>query len=64
MTTNTKLILLRQDFKNSAEVISAMSGLAKEQGLVNDAYLPAILEREEKISDGSGASDLYCDSSY
>lgn len=52
MTTNTKLILLRQNFKNSAEVISAMSGLAKEQGLVNDAYLPAILEREEKFPTG------------
>ncbi len=52
MTTNTKLILLKQNFKDSAEVISTMGELAKNQGLVNEEYLPAILEREKKFPTG------------
>ena len=44
MTTNTKLILLKQKFKDSEEVISTLGKLAMEQGLVNEDYLPAILE--------------------
>lgn len=52
MTTNTKLILLKQNFKDSAEAISAMGELAKKQGLVNEEYLPAILEREQKFPTG------------
>lgn len=52
MTTNTKLILLKHKFKDSAEVLSTMGGLAKEQGLVDDTYLPAILEREKKFPTG------------
>ena len=52
MTTNTKLILLKQKFKDSSEVISTLGQLAKEQGLVDDTYLPAILEREIKYPTG------------
>lgn len=52
MTTNTKLILLKQKFKDSAEVISTLGKLAMEQGLVNEDYLPAILEREKNYPTG------------
>lgn len=52
MTTNTKLVLLKQNFKDSAELISALGALAREQGLVDDTYLPAILERETKFPTG------------
>lgn len=52
MTTNANLILLKQNFKDSAEAISAMGELAKKQGLVNEEYLPAILEREKKFPTG------------
>ncbi len=52
MTTNTKLILLKQKFKDSEEVISTLGKLAMEQGLVNEDYLPAILEREKNYPTG------------
>ena len=52
MTTNTKLILLNQSFKDSAEVINTLGTLALEQGLVDETYLPAILEREVKFPTG------------
>ena len=51
-TTNTKLILLKQKFKDSEEVISTLGKLAMEQGLVNEDYLPAILEREKNYPTG------------
>lgn len=52
MTTNSNLILLKQNFKDSEEAISTMGELAKKQGLVNEEYLPAILEREKKFPTG------------
>ena len=48
MTTNEGLILLHQSFENSKELLTTMAGLAKEQGLVDDTYLPALLERENE----------------
>lgn len=52
MTTNENLILLHQDFSDSKEILETLAGLAKEQGLVDDAYLPAILKREEDYPTG------------
>ena len=52
MTTNEDLVLLKQNFKDCKEVISTMAAKAKAQGLVDDTYLPAILEREEKYPTG------------
>ncbi len=52
MTTNEDLILLNQDFKDCREVIETLAGMAKEQGLVDDTYLPAILTREEDYPTG------------
>lgn len=52
MTTNEGLILLHQSFENSKELLTTMAGLAKEQGLVDDTYLPALLERENEFPTG------------
>ena len=52
MMTNERLILLHQNFTSAQEVISTLGALAKEHGLVDDNYLPAILEREENFPTG------------
>ena len=52
MTTNEGLILLHPSFENSEELLTTMAGLAKEQGLVDDTYLPALLERENEFPTG------------
>lgn len=52
MTTNEKLILLHQDFSDGKEILETLAGLAKEQDLVDDTYLPAILKREEEYPTG------------
>jgi len=52
MMTNEDLILLHQNFENAQGAISTLSILAKKQGLVDETYLPAILEREENFPTG------------
>lgn len=52
MKTNEKLILLHQNFNNYEELLTKMAGLAKEQDLVDDTYLPALLAREEEFPTG------------
>lgn len=52
MIINEGLILLHQNFASAQEIISTLGALAREQGLVDDTYLPAILEREESFPTG------------
>ena len=52
MMTNEDLILLHQNFEDAQGAISTLSILAKKQGLVDETYLPAILEREENFPTG------------
>ena len=52
MMTNEDLILLHQNFENAQEAISTLGALAKKQGLVDETYLPAILEREKNFPTG------------
>ena len=52
MMINEDLILLHQNFENAQGAISTLSILAKKQGLVDETYLPAILEREENFPTG------------
>lgn len=52
MKTNEGLILLRQNFRDSAEAIETLAGLAKGQGLVEDLYLERIQQRELEYPTG------------
>ena len=52
MTTNAGLVLLHQNFDNYEELLTTMAGLAKEQGLVDDTYLSALLAREKEFPTG------------
>ena len=52
MMTNEELILLHQNFADAREAISTLGELAHKQGLVDETYLPAILEREENFPTG------------
>lgn len=52
MMTNENLILLHQNFADAHEAISTLGELARRQGLVDETYLPAILEREENFPPG------------
>ncbi|MDD3404010.1 MAG: PTS sugar transporter subunit IIA [Hespellia sp.] len=52
MMTNENLILLHQKFDNYEGAIKAMEKLAKNQCLIDDDYLPAILTREADYPTG------------
>lgn len=52
MMTNEGLVLIGQEFEDAAQVLTALSGLAEGQGLVDESYLPAILKREENFPTG------------
>ena len=52
MIANEQLVLLNQTFETSTELISTIAASAKERGLVDDSYLPAMLEREVKYPTG------------
>ena len=52
MMTNESLILLHQNFESAAQAIATLGELARKQGLVDDRYLPAILQREENFPTG------------
>lgn len=52
MKTNEKMILLHQKFADSEELLTKLAGLAKDQGLVDDTYLPALVAREKDFPTG------------
>ena len=52
MRTNESLLLLDQTFADCAQVIDALAGLAKGQGLVEDPFLEKIQQREIEYPTG------------
>jgi len=52
MIINKELIKLKQDKENAIDVITDLAGVAYEQGLVDETYLPAILKRESEYPTG------------
>lgn len=52
MRTNEALILLDQTFTDSVQVIDALAGLAKAQGLVEDPFLEKLQAREIEYPTG------------
>ena len=52
MRTNESLLLLDQTFADCAQVIDALAGLAKVQGLVEDPFLEKIQQREIEYPTG------------
>lgn len=52
MRTNESLILLNQTYTDCAQVIDALAGLAKAQGMVEDPFLEKIQQREVEYPTG------------
>jgi len=52
VVANKGLVRLHQSYESSTDLISDMANLAKLQGLVDDSYLVAILEREKNYPTG------------
>ncbi|MDR3164199.1 MAG: PTS sugar transporter subunit IIA [Synergistaceae bacterium] len=52
MKSNERLVVLNRSFKESAEVIACLAGLARQEGFVEDLFVKKIQERELEYPTG------------